>query len=154
GAGLKASKPGSPTASAALTRPFGFALRLHRGMLTGFGAGLLLLGAMYGSILGDAEDMLQNIDQLQEALDKIGGADVAASFGWMVMVVIAVVAAVYVGMAALRPRTEELAGRAEPLLATGLSRTRWVASHLAVTVLGGTVLLALAGLGFGLAGAA
>ncbi|RFU85929.1 ABC transporter permease [Streptomyces triticagri] len=154
GAGLKASKPGSPTASAALTRPFGFALRLHRGMLTGFGAGLLLMGAMYGSILGDAEDMLQNIDQLQEALDKIGGADVAESFASMVMVVIAVVAAVYVVMAALRPRTEELAGRAEPLLATGLSRTRWVASHLAVTVLGGTVLLALAGLGFGLAGAA
>ncbi|RII08572.1 ABC-2 family transporter protein [Streptomyces sp. YIM 130001] len=154
GAGLKASKLGSPTASDALTRPFGFALRLHLGMLTGFGAGLFLMGAMYGSILGDAEDMLKNVDQIQDALDKIGGTSVAESFASMVMVVISVVAAVYVVMAALRPRTEETAGRAEPLLATGLSRTRWVGSHLAVTLLGGTALLALSGLGFGLAGAA
>jgi ABC-2 type transport system ATP-binding protein len=31
----------------------------------------------------------------------------------------------------LRPSTEETSGRAEPLLATGLGRTRCVASHLA-----------------------
>ncbi|MFH8929722.1 ABC transporter permease [Streptomyces pristinaespiralis] len=154
GAGLRASRLGSAVASDALGRPFGFALRLHRGMLAGFGAGLFLMGAMYGSILGDAEDMLKNIDQIQEALKEIGGASVAESFASMVMVVISVVAAVYVVMAALRPRAEETAGRAEPLLATGLSRTRWVGSHLAVAMAGGTVLLLLAGAGFGIAGAA
>ncbi|CAM5715606.1 hypothetical protein SHIRM173S_07680 [Streptomyces hirsutus] len=57
-------------------------------------------------------------------------------------------------MAALRPRSEETAGRAEPLLATGLSRARWVGGHLAVAMGGGTVVLLLAGLGFGIAGAA
>jgi ABC-2 type transport system permease protein len=98
--------------------------------------------------------MLKNIDQIQEALKEIGGASVAESFASMVMVVISVVAAVYVVMAALRPRAEETAGRAEPLLATGLSRTRWVGSHLAVAMAGGTVLLLLAGAGFGIAGAA
>ncbi|QIP85460.1 ABC transporter permease [Streptomyces sp. Tu 2975] len=154
GAGLRASRLGSAVASDALSRPFGFALRLHRGMLTGFGAGMFLMGAMYGSILGDAEDMLGNIDQIQEALRKIGGASVAESFASMVMVVLSVVAAVYVVMAALRPRAEETAGRAEPLLATGLSRTRWVGSHLAVAMAGGTALLLLAGVGFGIAGAA
>jgi ABC-2 type transport system permease protein len=154
GAGLRASRLGSAVASDALSRPFGFALRLHRGMLAGFGAGLFLMGAMYGSILGDAEDMLKNIDQIQEALKEIGGASVAESFASMVMVVLSVVAAVYVVMAALRPRAEETAGRAEPLLATGLSRTRWVGSHLAVAMAGGTALLLLAGVGFGIAGAA
>ncbi|MFM9373478.1 ABC transporter permease [Streptomyces sp. Da 82-17] len=153
GAGLRASRLGRPSASAALTRPFGFALRLHRGMLIGFGAGLFLMGAMYGSILGDAEDMLKNIDQIQEALQRVGGGTIAESFASMVMVVLTVVASVYVVMAALRPRSEESAGRAEPLLATGLSRDRWVGSHLAVAMLGGTALLALAGLGIGLAGA-
>ncbi|MGW7356605.1 ABC transporter permease [Streptomyces sp. NPDC054802] len=154
GAGLRASRLGSPVASDALSTPLGFALRLHRGMLIGFGAGLFLMGAMYGSILGDAEDMLKNIDQIQEALEKIGGATTAESFASMVMVVIAVVASVYVVMAALRPRAEETGGRAEPLLATGLSRGRWVGSHLAVAMAGGTALLLLAGLGFGLTGAA
>lgn len=154
GAGLRPSRLGSPVASEALSRPLGFALRLHRSMMAGFGAGLFLMGAMYGSILGEAEDMLKNIDQIQEALKEIGGATTAESFASMVMVVISVVAAVYVVMAALRPRAEESAGRAEPLLATGLSRGRWVGSHLAVAMTGGTALLLVAGFGFGIAGAA
>ncbi|MBT3152280.1 ABC transporter permease [Streptomyces sp. CHD11] len=154
GAGLRPEKLGSPTASAALTTPVGFALRLHRGMLTGFGAGLFLMGAMYGSILGDAEEMLAGIDEIEEALERLGGASVVESFASMVMVVLTVVAAVYVVMAALRPRSEETAGRAEALLATGLSRSRWVGGHLAVALGGGTVVLLLAGLGFGIAGAA
>lgn len=154
GAGLRAARLGSPVASAALTRPLGFALRLHRSMLAGFAAGLFLMGAMYGSILGNADDMLKNIDQLQEALQDIGGATMAESFASMVMVVLAVVTAVYVVMAALRPRSEESAGRVEPLLATGLSRARWAGSHLVVALAGGTLLLLLAGLGIGAAGAA
>ncbi|MGQ4717033.1 ABC transporter permease [Streptomyces anulatus] len=154
GAGLRAARLGRRTASDALTRPFGFALRLHRATLLGFGAGLCLMGVMYGSILGEAADMVKDIEQVQETLAEIGGSTVAESFASMVMVVIAVVAAVYVVMAALRPRAEESAGRAEPLLATGLSRNRWLGSHVAVALAGGTALLALAGLGFGLAGAA
>ncbi|QOV36765.1 ABC transporter permease [Streptomyces ferrugineus] len=154
GAGLRPEKLGSPAASDALTTPVGFALRLHRGMLVGFGVGLFVMGAMYGSILGDAEDMLKDIDEIQEALDRIGGSSIAESFASMVMVVITVVAAVYVVMAALRPRSEETAGRAEPLLATGLSRSRWVGSHLATAMGGGTLVLLLAGLGFGVSGAA
>ncbi|MEU0302458.1 ABC transporter permease [Streptomyces sp. NPDC006175] len=154
GAGLRAARLGSPVASGSLTRLLGFALRLHRSVLAGFGAGLFLMGAMYGSILGSADDMLKNIDQLQEALEDIGGTTMAESFASMVMVVLAVVAAVYVVMAALRPRSEENAGRAEPLLATGLSRARWAGSHLAVALAGGTLMLLLAGLGIGVAGAA
>ncbi|WP_128817729.1 ABC transporter permease [Streptomyces sp. S063] len=154
GAGLRAARLGRRTASEALTRPFGFALRLHRATLLGFGAGLFLMGLMYGSILGDAADMVKDIEQVQEALAEIGGSSVAESFASMVMVVVAVVAAVYVVMASLRPRAEESAGRAEPLLATGLSRDRWLGSHIAVALAGGTALLLAAGLGFGLAGAA
>ncbi|MFH9435590.1 ABC transporter permease [Streptomyces rochei] len=154
GAGIRPQKPGRPVASPALGTPLGLALRLHRGMLAGFGAGLFLMGAMYGSILGQAEDMLKDIDQLQEALERIGGTGIAEAFASMVMVVVAVVAAVYVVMAALRARAEETAGRAEPLLATGLSRGRWAGSHLAVAMGGGTLALLVAGLGFGIAGAA
>ncbi|WP_406147784.1 ABC transporter permease [Streptomyces sp. NBC_01012] len=154
GAGLRAARPGSPVASASLTRPVGFALRLHRSVLAGFAVGLFLMGVMYGSILGDADDMLKNIDQLKEALKEIGGTTMAESFASMVMVVLAVVAAVYVVTAALRPRSEENAGRVEALLATGLSRTRWAAGHFTLALAGGTLVLLAAGLGIGVAGAA
>lgn len=154
GAGLRPTPQGRPTATRALTSPLGFALRLHRGMLIGFGAGLFVMGVAYGSILGDAEEMLANISELEKALQEVGGESVAESFASMVMVVISVVAAVHVVMAALRPRAEESAGRAEPLLSTGLSRSRWVGSHFTVALAGGTGLLLLAGLGFGATGAA
>ncbi|WP_405614522.1 ABC transporter permease [Streptomyces sp. NBC_01508] len=154
GAGLRSARLGRRTASDTLTRPLGFALRLHRGTLLGFGAGLFLMGVMYGSILGDAADMVKNIAQVQEALERIGGVSVAESFASMTMVIVAVVTSVYVVMAALRPRAEESAGRAEPVLATGLSRDRWVGSHVAVALAGGTAVLLVAGLGFGLSGAA
>ncbi|UGY92728.1 ABC transporter permease [Streptomyces gobiensis] len=154
GAGLRAARLGRATASEWLVHPFGFALRLHRGLLTGFGAGLFFMGVSYGSILGEAEKMLENVTALEEALDEIGGGSVAESFASMAMVVVAIVASIYVVMAALRPRAEESTGRAEPLLATALSRARWAGSHLAVAMTGGTVLLLLAGLGFGLTGAA
>ncbi|OCC11300.1 ABC transporter permease [Streptomyces sp. PTY087I2] len=154
GAGLRPARSGRRTASGALTRPLGLALRLHRATLLGFGAGLLVMGLMYGSILGDAADMVKDVEQVQEALAEIGGSTVEESFASMVMVVVAVVAAVYVVMATLRLRAEESAGRAEPLLATGLSRDRWAGSHVAVALLGGTGLLVVAGLGFGLSGAA
>ncbi|WP_254666782.1 ABC transporter permease [Streptomyces sp. WMMB 714] len=154
GAGLRRPRPGRRTASAALVRPLGFALRLQRGMLAGFCCGALLLGAMYGSLLGDVEEMLEGVAVVKEALAEAGGAGFVESFASTVMIVLAVLAAVFVVIASLRPRAEESAGRAEPLLSTGLSRVRWMWSHLAVALLGGTLTLVLAGLGFGLTGAA
>lgn len=153
GAGLRPPRPGRPAASEALTHPLGFALRLHRGVLLGFAAGGLLFSLMYGSILGSAEDMIRDNDRLREVIEQLGG-DLVESFASVVMTVLVVLAACYVVVAALRARAEETGGRAEPVLATGLSRTRWLASHLAVSLVGGTAVLLLAGLGFGLSGAA
>ncbi|MCC5032566.1 ABC transporter permease [Streptomyces sp. WAC 00631] len=154
GAGLRPTRLGRPAASDLLTRPVGFALRLHRGMLIGFGAGVFALGVMYGSILGDAEDMLKDLEEIQEAIEALGGATITESFASIIALILAIVASIYVVMAALRPRAEESGGRAEPLLATGLSRTRWVLSHVTVAAVGGVLLLAVAGFGFGIAGAA
>lgn len=153
GAGLRPPRVGRSAASAALAHPLGLALRLQRGLLTGFAIGLALLGISYGSILGDAEEMLANIQGVGEALAEVGGATVVESFVSMVMVVVAIIASIYPVLAALRPRSEESDGRAEPILATGLSRMRWLASHVAVAMVGGAGVLVAAGLGFGVAGA-
>jgi ABC-2 type transport system permease protein len=49
----------------------------------------------------------------------------------------------------LRPHGEEDTGRVEVLLATALSRSAWLAGHVAVTVVGTLMVLALAGAGPG-----
>ncbi|MFJ3216457.1 ABC transporter permease [Kitasatospora sp. NPDC086801] len=153
GSGLRAARPGPPTARPALGTPLGLALRLHRGLLGGFAAALLLLGAMYGSLLGGADAMVKDVDQLKEALARLGGRSLTDSFAAMTMLVVAVVGAVYAVLATLRPRAEESAGRAEPVLATGVSRSGWLGGHLAAALLGSTAVLLAAGVGFGLAGA-
>jgi ABC-2 type transport system permease protein len=66
------------------------------------------------------------------------------------MLVLALIATGYAIQSALRLRTEENAGRVEPLLATPTSRDRWVGSHLAMSLLGGALVLAAGGLGMGL----
>ncbi|MDB1086027.1 ABC transporter permease [Streptomyces sp. ACA25] len=152
GSGLRPTRPGSPRATEALSRPIGFALRLHRGLLIGFAAALLLLGAMYGSILGEAEAMIEGIDMMEEALAQLGGATVAESVAAMVLTPISAVAAVYVVMAGLRPRSEETSGRAEPVLSTGLSRAHWAGSHLAIALAGGTLVMLLGGFSLGATG--
>lgn len=152
GAGLWASRPGRPEASRWLVWPLGLAVRLHRGMLTGFAVALLLLGASYGSILGDVEQVVDGIDAMREALDDMGDVSVTESFASMLLTMIATVASVYVVLAALRARGEETSGRAEPLLATALSRVRWMGGHVAIALLGGPLLLLLAGVGFGVVG--
>ncbi|MFO7250709.1 MAG: ABC transporter permease [Actinomycetes bacterium] len=153
GAGLRAARRGRPAASRLLATPLGFALRLHRGMLIGFAVGALLLGASYGPFLGDIEEMFRDIQVLQDALAALGGATVIDSFIAMVTTIFTLVATVHVVITALRPRSEETAGRAEPVLATGLSRTRWLASHLAVALAGGPVMLLLSGLALAATGA-
>ncbi|GAA1390397.1 ABC transporter membrane-spanning protein [Kitasatospora putterlickiae] len=154
GAGLRPARLGPPTATAALGTPLGFALRLHRGTLLAFAAAVLLLGAMYGSILGNADDMLKDVDQIQDALKRVGGTSIADSLAALTLMVVAVIAAVHAVMATLRPRGEESGGRAEPVLATGLSRAGWLGSHLTVALAGSTLLTLATGVGFGAAGAA
>ena len=154
GAGLRPPRVGPATGSRLLTTPFGFALRLHRGLLIGFTAGAVLLAVMYGSILGEVERMVAEIAALAELVAQVGGDTVLDSFISMIMVVVTSLTAVYVVLAALRPRAEETAGRAEPVLATALSRPRWAATHVAAALLGALVIQTLSGLAFGAVGAA
>ncbi|MDT0270108.1 ABC transporter permease [Streptomyces sp. DSM 44915] len=151
-AGLRAPRPGPRGAGARLATPLGLATRLGRGTLLGFAAGGLLLGTMLGSILSDAEQMLAEIEEMARhlALDDASVTDVFTSVGLNILAIVALAAVV---AALLRARAEETEGRAEPLLATALSRTAWLGGQLAFALGGATLVLLIAGLGLGAAGA-
>lgn len=154
GAGLRPTSPGARVASRLLVHPLGFALRLHRGMLLAFAVGMALVGVAYGSILGEVEQMLGQNERMAALLESMGGATMAESVSPMFLTVMAILTSVYAVLATLRTKAEESAGRVEPLLATALSRTRWLASHLAVALVGGAVVLLLGAAGLGVTGAA
>lgn len=153
GAGLRPPRPGRATASDALAHPQGHALRLQRASLAGWCVAAMLLGVMYGSVLGGAEEMLSQLEAVREMIPDISGADIVDSFASMVLTVLAMICSVQAVLAVLRLRSEEASGRAEPVLATGISRPRWASTHLVVGIAGGTLVLLVAGLSFGVAGA-
>ncbi len=152
GAGLLSSRPGPAEAGAGLRGPVGLAWRLNRGVVIGWGVGLLAFGLMYGPVLSQADDFLDDLPIMAEFLPDLnaGGAEL---FGSLVIAICAILATVPVVQVVLRLRTEETAGRVGPLLATPLSRVRWAGATVLVAAATAAVTLVLAGLGIG-AGAA
>lgn len=157
GAGLLPPRPGPSGASAVLARPVGLALRLQRGLLIGWSAGTLLFGMGIGSIADQAGEFFAENQLYQDyiaALGQAAVADITDTILSTYMFFLAVTVSIYALQAVLQLRSEETAGRAEPVLATPVSRRRWVGAMLAATLAGSVVVLAVGGLGAGLSHAA
>lgn len=155
GSGLVPTRLGPATAGRGLRGTSGLAWRLHRGSLYGWTFGFLVVGLVFGGSAKSVGDLLKTSSQLQRIVQRLGGTSVftdayfAAIFG-----VCGLVASAYGIQAVLRARSEETAVRAEPLLATAVSRGRYAAGHLGVALAGTAVLVFATGLGAGLAYAA
>jgi len=151
GAGLVAQRAGSPTASGLLAGPVGLAWRLQRGAVLGWAAGLLALALAVGSLSREVAEMTRDNPTLSDYLQATGqGSPTDAYFSTMLLI-LALLAAAFALSSALRLRAEESADRLEVLLATGLSRTRWLLASLVVTLGGTLLLLVVSGLGVGVA---
>jgi ABC-2 type transport system permease protein len=150
GAGFLAARPGPAGASSGLSSPSGLALRLRRGLLIGWTAGLFVGGLAMGSFGEDAGDLMGDSDLAQNFVGQTGGTGLVDSFFATILLIMAMIGSVYAVQSALRMRSEETAGRLEPLLATATSRWTWAGSQVLVTVAGTTLVLAACGLGVGI----
>jgi ABC-2 type transport system permease protein len=151
GAGLLPDRPGSATAPAWLRSSFGLAWRLQRGTLYGWAAGFAFTFAASGAAAKGIGSLLGGSSQLRNAFTRLGGqAGITDAYLAAIMSLAGLAAAAYATSAVLRLRAEETGGQAEPLLATAIGRTRWGLSHIAVAIVGTTVLLAVAGVAAGL----
>jgi ABC-2 type transport system permease protein len=148
GGGLVPPRPGPPGASPGLMRPAGLAIRLQRGSVVAWAAGLALTGVAYGSIGQDVGDLIGDNGTFEDIIAQTGG-NLTDSFFATSLLMIALIAGGFAVSSALRLRSEETAGSAESLLATALSRPRWATSHLTVALVGSALLMAAAGLGMG-----
>ncbi|MEV0132095.1 ABC transporter permease [Dactylosporangium sp. NPDC050688] len=152
GAGLLPPRLGPPAAAPGLSGPLALAWRLHRGSLYGWLAGLGIVGGLlFGGVAKTSADLLADNEQLKQILERIGGTSGAADvFLAGTLGIGAIAVAAYGISAALRMRTEEAALRSEALLATGVSRLRWAASHLVFAFLGPAAVMLVTGLVAGL----
>jgi ABC-2 type transport system permease protein len=144
-------RPGRAGASALLGTPLGLAWRLQRGTLLAWSVAYLLLGAVFGNLASTVGNFVDT-PQARRMITQLGGVQgLTDAFLSTELGMLGVITAAYGIQAALRLRSEEASQRAEPVLATAVSRPRWAASHLPVALVGTTWLMVLAGAAAGLA---
>ncbi len=148
GAGLIDQRPGPATASRSLLSTFGLAWRLQRTTLAWWCIGIAFMGATYGSVLNEIESFVEEMESMRDVLEQMGmtGDAIRDGFLTLILSMIALIAGAGVIQSMLRPRGEELAGRAEPVLAGHVSRTSWLGAHLLLSVLAAPVFMVVAGL--------
>ena len=149
GAGLLPTRPGPPIAAPSLGRPVGLAIRLQRGSFIGWAFALALTGVAYGSVAQDVADLVGDNATLEELIAQAGGSLVDSFFATSLLI-LALITGGFAVAATMRLRSEETAGRAEPLLAAAVPRTRFALSHLLVALAGSTLIALAAGLGMAL----
>ncbi|MET0967363.1 MAG: ABC transporter permease [Nakamurella sp.] len=150
GLGLFPARLG-PATNPRLTGSGALAVRLQRGSLIGWLVGMIALGAVTGAVSSTSDSLLTDNPQLEELLAKIGGAGAITDMLLSTMGAIAgLVVGGYAIATALRMSSEESADRIAPVLATSVSRQRWMAGHLVFVVAGPVLLLTAAGLVAGL----
>ena len=150
GAGMVPVRAGPARASRWLTSPAGIAWRLHRGTMLGWAVGLTVMGAAIGGISNEVEELLQTSDELAALIGDMGAGDTLVDvYIAFALVILAYATAAFLLQALFRVRSEELAGRAEPLLATAVSRVRLLGVHVAWAVAGTVAILLLIGVAGG-----
>ena len=149
GSGVLAARPGPSRASAFLVTPFGLAWRLQRGAVIGWTLSLFLTGLSYGSLGSDVGTLLGDSATTEDMFVR-GGTDLVQGFYATSIMMLALMCCGYAISTALRPRHEEASGIVEVLLATGLSRGRWLGVQVVLTVLGTFAVILAAGLGLGI----
>lgn len=148
GAALLPARPGPAAASPGLATPLALAWRLQRGLLLSWLLGYLALGLLMGWLAQAGGAQLASSGQFGGLMGGASPGDALFTLGLMLMG--GEMLAVYALLAALRPRSEELAGLADPVLAAPVSRLRWLGPHLLIALAGSALVLAAFGLGAGL----
>jgi ABC-2 type transport system permease protein len=147
GMGVLPPRDGHANAPRYLRSGFGLATRLQSPGFISWGIGLMIAGVVVGSISGSLSDVLGN-SGFGDAF--AGDADFASAFLSTLISVLGILAASYGIQATLRARTEETDDRVEPLLATPLSRVRWLGGHLLFGFAGSALVVLTAGVALGL----
>jgi ABC-2 type transport system permease protein len=156
GAGLTADRPGPSHAADRFKSSAALAWRLERTSFAGWLAAFVVLGAVCGSIASNIGSLLNN-DQTRKMIARMAGHDtvseqqlsdlfLAAEFSIMALIVSG-----FGIQVVTRMRAEESQLHAEMMLATAITRTRWVASYLVIAILGTAALVLAAGFAAGVA---
>ena len=150
--GFLPAKPGRKYATVFLQSPLGLTLRLQRTGLIAWAIGMFVLGASYGSVLGDLESFFADNEMMQNLIQSTEGFSLTDQFMTMLMSIMAMISTIPAIMAMNKLIGEEKKNRTEHLLGRAVSRTHLIGSSLAVSIVTSFVMLSLTAIGLWSAG--
>jgi ABC-2 type transport system permease protein len=143
GSGVLADRPGAAVAAPSLASPAGLSWRLQRGAVLAWAAGVIVVGAIVGSIATQVEGILDN-PAAKDLIATLGGTQALTDAYLALELGLLGSAVTILGMhTAMSPHAEEASWRADLVLSTATARARWLlgAVVIAVLVTAGVILL-------------
>lgn len=139
GSGMLAQRRGPAEAAPGLLSPFGLVWRLQRRALLGWAVAMAGFGLVFGAIIDEIKD---TGGATAEWYARMGGSDeILDAYRASVVEMAGMAVAIYAVQMLLRMHAEEADGPLEPILATAVSRRRWLISHVLNAAIGALALL-------------
>ncbi len=151
GAGVIPAKKGKGNASRFLCSPLGLAWRLSKGTMIGWGAGLFLLGASYGSVCSSINDFVEGNEMMQNVIGASGTNTLLDSYVAMIFIIMSMIASVPIVQTAMKIHSEEKRGRMEQIFGRSVPRLKMYGSFIIIAVLESIVMEILLAMGLGIA---
>ncbi len=148
GAGAIPARDTSGSRTRLLRGPLGLAWRLSRPAVTGWTAGLAILGLIGGLVAPSAAKAISNSADIRQVLGRLGAQPGSAAYLGIIYLIGAALTCFAAASQITATRGEEADGHADHLLARPISRWRWLAGRLAIAA----TLIVIASLAAGLAG--
>lgn len=141
GRGLWPERAGRAEAARTLLSPTGLVWRLQRNVFAGWAVSL----TMFGLVFGDLTEQIRGLEgNARDWWTEAGGTDLVVDAYQMSIIQMAgMFVAIHLVQLLLRMRVDEVGGTLEPLLATGVTRTRWLGAHLTVAITSSVALIVL-----------
>lgn len=150
GTGLLEVRAGPAEGPPHLRTPLALAWRLQRVSFLGWAVMFVCFGALLGSLVTNLGDFFTS-SEARDFFARLGGEKgIEDQFLAVELAFAGIVASAHGIETIMHLHTEEISLRAEPVLATAVSRLRWAAGHLLVAFGGTAAMILLFGLGAGL----
>lgn len=149
--GFLPDRAGRRHASPLLKSPLGAAWRLQRMTVLYWAIGMFVIGAAYGSVMGDMEAFFAGNEMFEQMLAGSDGLSLTDQFIPMLVIVMSILAAVPPVMAMNKLRSEEKKDRIEYILAHAVSQYRLFGGYLFLAVVNAALMVFMAMFGFWIA---
>ncbi|XVA03373.1 ABC transporter permease [Prescottella equi] len=153
GAGLVAPRGGRPRASGALSGITALTVRMQRNQIAAWAIGVAALAFPIGALGQQVADFVNQDPRLADLLPGGEGNAAQGAFA-LYLVFLAIMACMYAMTAVQSARGEETSGRAEDVLASPVSRWRWLGAQLVVISVATSLIVLAAGAAMGITAAA